>query len=197
MHKNDITNIMAKFGFIQIDSKKGTESNFSSWKNLLSFESVFSDSCGREIYIIEEQIEKMFSKQTIIEMEDRVKAFIFSRQNNDGIRYNINLILLCPIDKKSLEYKNIVALERDKYTCRKIFLNSNCQCIQDELSILPFIPISEYVDYDVNKLMNLTDEINKISYNNEIILNELLSKEPNLKKIENELIKLTKGNGEC
>lgn len=197
MHKEDITKVLEGVGFLKVNNINGSDSIFNLWHDLLPFDSVFSDSYGKEIYIIEEQLEQMFSKEIIATIEDKVRAFIYSRQNNDGIRYNINLILLCPIDKKSQEYKEIVDLERNKYTCRKLFLNSKCSNYEDEMSILPFIPISSYINYDVSELTNLADEINRITFSNEIILNELLAKEPSLKNIENELLKLVKGNGEC
>ncbi len=196
MHKYDVIKELQRFGFIQIDNAIDKHYDFDFRNELLHFDTIFSDKYGREIYIIEEQNEKIFSKEAIYKIEENIKAFIYSRPNNDGIRYNINLVLLCPIDKKTQEYNDIVNLERDKYTCRKIFLDTECSNIEEEMSILPFIPISSYVNYDVSEMTNLSDEIKKITYNSDIVLNEMLAKVPILKNIEDELLKLSKGNGE-
>ena len=161
----------------------------------LDFDNVLSNENDTELYIIEEKANDAFSFEDIYAMEKRISSFIFTRPNKDSLKYNINLILICPI--KEMDRKLVITLERNKYYCRKIFINSllEGQDFENELNVLPFLPISHSVPfYELSSIPNVLEEVKSKINDNKIF--ELLSSEEEINLNElNEAI-LSSGKGD-
>jgi hypothetical protein len=119
--------------------------------NLLpSFEHVYTDSAEKEAYIIVEK-DYIFSNDEIRQYVDEIVGFIALRPN-EPLKYNVNLIIVCPLNLKNKENYNddptyqIMAYEKDRYFFRKIFVDSLNPNVEEEINILPFIPIT--VDFN-------------------------------------------------
>lgn len=107
---------------------------------LSSFRHIFQDDKGRELYILEEK-ESMFTDRDLDRFHKEISGFI-TLSSNDVIKYNINLILLCPFGK-SLADKNIInKYENNKYICRKIFLNTLNDNLEEEINLLPLLRLN-------------------------------------------------------
>lgn len=117
-----------------------------SEEDILPFGHIFINSLGSELYIIEEK-NTPFQKKEIEEFENIIFTFLQFLPNRNPLKYNINLLLLCPLRHEgslSEEIDYLVGLERNKFTCRKIILDTskNDELFrQDELSMLPSFPV--------------------------------------------------------
>ncbi|ACK91498.1 hypothetical protein IRV08_18230 [Bacillus cereus] len=113
--------------------------------NILEFDFIFINEKETELYIIEEK-ESLFTHEEIEVFNVKIAAF-HTLMGNSPIKYNINLLLLCPLHLQNLDkereasIRKILGHERDKYNCRKIFLDTANSNFEEELSILPSIPI--------------------------------------------------------
>ncbi|WP_342503623.1 hypothetical protein [Lysinibacillus sp. FSL L8-0126] len=158
-------------------------------RNILPFDRVFVDNNEKEIYIIEEKL-NYFTVEDINKMENDILAFIQFLSNKDSIKYNINLLLLCPLNAadKTKEITNLLSFERSKYTCRKIILNTANADFEQELAILPSFPINLNHNLSKEKVDLLNDRIKKVV--DEAIFQELLREadEINLEEILNNLV---------
>jgi len=158
-------------------------------RNILPFSRVFVDKNEKEIYIIEEKI-TYFLVEEINKMENDILAFIQFLSNKESIKYNINLLLLCPLDaiNKTEEITNLLSFERSKYTCRKIILNTASEDFDQELAILPSFPININDNIPEEKVDELKDRIEKVV--DEVLYQELLkeTEEIDLEKILNHLV---------
>ncbi|EPC8419161.1 hypothetical protein ACR3AO_001733 [Bacillus wiedmannii] len=114
--------------------------------NILEFDLIFINEKETELYIVEEK-ECLFTQEEIEAFNIKIAAF-HTLMGNSSIRYNINLLLLCPLDLQNLDkereasVRKILGYERDKYNCRKIFLDTANPNFEEELSILPSVPIN-------------------------------------------------------
>ncbi|MCZ2258076.1 hypothetical protein [Sporosarcina sp. G11-34] len=158
-------------------------------RNILPFSRVFVDKNEKEIYIIEEK-SSYFTVEEINEMENGILAFIQFLSNKESIKFNINLLLLCPLNAidKTEEITKLLSFERSKYTCRKIILNTANLDFNQELAILPSFPISINSELSQEKVGELKDKIKEVV--DETIYQELLKEkdEIDLEKILNHLI---------
>jgi hypothetical protein len=136
-------------------------------ENILPFENIFINNDKTELYLIEEK-EVPFNKEEIEVFENNILAFIQLLPNRSPLKYNINLILLCPLKTESVDkadVKFLVGLERNKYTCRKIVLDtsySNEIFIKKELSLLPSFPIRVDLPQSTSVRDRLAEEIKKV-----------------------------------
>ncbi|MDF0736471.1 hypothetical protein [Bacillus pacificus] len=118
--------------------------------NILEFEFVFVNEVETELYIVEEK-DSLFTYEEIEEFNIKIAAFL-TFLGNSPIKYNVNLVLLCPLNLKNLdeederEVRYILGHERNKYNCRKIFLDTANQNFEEELSILPSLPINVQIE---------------------------------------------------
>ncbi|WLR60637.1 ABC-three component system middle component 1 [Guptibacillus hwajinpoensis] len=149
---------------LAISNQEGEKEEVS--RNILPFPKVFTDSNEKEIYIIEEK-STHFLEDEINKMENDILAFIQFLSNRDSIKFNINLLLLCPLNDSSNkeEITKLLSFERSKYTCRKIILNTAIENFEQELGILPSFPIKiaqnpseEKVEELENKIKAIVDE---------------------------------------
>ncbi|WP_399632713.1 hypothetical protein [Sporosarcina sp. SG10008] len=169
-----------------ISNAEGKKEEMS--RNILPFSSVFVDNNEKEIYIIEEK-SSHFTVEEINKMENDILTFIQFLSNKESIKYNINLLLLCPLNAidKTEEITNLLSFERSKYTCRKIILNTANAEFNQELAILPSFPISINSDFSREKVGELKERIKEVV--DETIYQELLKEkdEINLEEILNHL----------
>jgi len=187
--KDEVINILKIHQFVEYKPTL-KNANTQSEKLLLDFDEVYSN--GKEIYIVLENLEESFSDEQIRAYEDKVNSFLYTLSNNDGIKYNINLIMICPLN----ENINILNFERDKYICRKTFLNSQAENFMDEIKLLPFIPISSIIEDFETDLSREMEFLEEITGNNKKILDELLTiNPPNIFNIEQELTGLVLDEG--
>lgn len=158
-------------------------------RNILPFDRVFVDKDEKEIYIIEEK-KSYFTVEAIDRMENDILAFIQFLSNKESIKYNINLLLLCPLNAKdkTKEITNLLSYERSKYTCRKIILNTANADFEQELAILPSFPIKINHKIPGEKKDLLNSRINKVV--DKTIYQELLKEtdEIDLEAILNHLV---------
>ena len=108
---------------------------------------------------------------------------------NKPLKYNINLILLCPLglgskskqDRQGID--EIINYERDKYYCRKIFIDVSNPNFEEELLILPSFPLKVSFDGMMKRYDGVIQAINEILP--EQLYNELKQKEikPDIDKI--------------
>ena len=154
-----------------ISNAQGEKEEIS--RNILPFSRVFVDKNEKEIYIIEEK-SSYFSVEEINKMENDILAFIQFLSNKESIKYNINLLLLCPLNAtdKTEDITNLLSFERSKYTCRKIILNTANVEFEQELAILPSFPIKINHNFSEEKVDELKNRIKEIV--NEDIYQELL-----------------------
>ncbi|MEX3748195.1 hypothetical protein [Lysinibacillus xylanilyticus] len=158
-------------------------------RNILPFDRVFVDNDEKEVYIIEEK-SNYFTVEEINEMENDILAFIQFLSNKESIKYNINLLLLCPLNAKDnrKEITDLLSFERSKYTCRKIILNTANAEFEQELAILPSFPININDNLSQEKVDILNDRIKIVV--DEAIFQELLKEtdEIDLEEILNHLV---------
>lgn len=122
-------------------------------KLLSLFEHVYFDANEREAYLLIEKA-NIFSPSEIDQLVDEIAGFITLRPN-DILKYNINLVLLCPlqlynnnaINESDPKYK-ILSYEKDRYFCRKFLLDTTNPNFEEEIDLLPFMP----VDVDFNQV---------------------------------------------
>lgn len=190
MKLNYVAEILSSFGFTaqEFSKTKITEDGQVKYK-VLDFKNVYSDKLQRELYILVENLDRIFNKEEIDDFQKKVARFIYSRPNNDALKFNINLVLICPFGE---DISQVVSLERDKYYCRKIFINSGVTSEEDfmrEVYTLPSIPISKILKgFALNNVSGMDHIIKKV-IENEDLLNILCSDdEIQLEKIEKELL---------
>lgn len=143
--RNRIIDILSKKNFLHISDVLGHERRILS-----GFRDVYFDANQKEVYILVEKNES-FSVEEIIEFETQISGFI-TIFADEVLAYNTNLILISPLgfynsssDIEKNDYMDLVnRYERDKFYCRKIFLDKSAQgkYEESELSILPFVDIS-------------------------------------------------------
>ncbi|MGG3271492.1 ABC-three component system middle component 1 [Priestia aryabhattai] len=131
--------------------------------DILPFNKIFISSDNNEIYIVEEK-DSLFTTEEIDEMDGKILAFIQFLPNKNPIKYNINLLLLCPLPsgEKTKEVQEILGYERSKYTCRKIFLDTSSQDFQQELSILPSFPLQVNLTLSERRISKLTTKVKEM-----------------------------------
>jgi hypothetical protein len=142
--------------------------------DLLEFDHIFISENETEVYIIEEKKE-LFKPTEVEQLEKRVAGFI-PFLGNRPLKYNINLLLLCPLDLKrqgkSNEIKKLISYERSKYFCRKIFLDTavrNKQEKEEELSILPSFTMELNINEFSSGYEGITQKIKEV-INDELYL---------------------------
>jgi hypothetical protein len=117
---------------------------------LPSFDHVYVDAEEKEAYILVEK-DSIFSNEEIQQYVDEIVGFIALRPN-ETLKYNVNLIMVCPLNLKNKENYNydpayqIMSYEKDRYFFRKIFIDACNPNIEEEINILPFMPIT--VDFN-------------------------------------------------
>lgn len=145
--------------------------------NILPFEHVYIDKNKVELYLLVEKKE-LFNEEEIKQFDKKISSFIAFLDYNDPIKYNINLILLCPLNLKThvtdSNTKKILAYERNKFNSRKIFLDTSNKNFHEELEILPSFPIDLGYEFKSDGYKGLVEDIKTIIPNE---LFEELSKE--------------------
>lgn len=132
---------------------------------ILPFDIIYASQNKTEIYIIVEKTEGVYTKTEIEEMESKVAAFIPFLKNTDPIKYNINLLLLCPLQIKKQkdihksEIASILGFERSKYTCRKLFLDTANNNFEDELTVIPSFPLHVHLKFSENEEFDLIRKV--------------------------------------
>ncbi|MGN4584298.1 hypothetical protein [Bacillus cereus group sp. MYBK228-1] len=154
---------------------------------LLNFDHVYLNKTETELYILIEK-DTVFTHRDIKEYEKKMFNFIIWL-GNKPLKYNINLILLCPLglgsksrqDRKGID--EIINYERDKYYCRKIFIDVSNPNFEEELLILPSFPLKVSFDGMMKGYDGVIQAINEILP--EQLYNELKQKEikPDIDKI--------------
>ncbi|EJR78560.1 hypothetical protein PDQ31_14410 [Bacillus cereus] len=155
--------------------------------SVLNFENVYVNITETELYILIEK-EDVFTHQDIKSYEKKVFDFTIYLGNNP-LRYNINLILLCPLELQNKSKRNvkeineIINYERDKYHCRKIFIDVSNVDFEDELLILPSFPLKVSFSETMKGYDGVIQAIHEILPDH--LYNELKQKEnkPDIEKI--------------
>lgn len=178
--------------------KKYNREYKNNFEDILPFDNIFINRNENELYLIEEK-RTPFTQEEIEAFENNILAFIQLLPNRNPLKYNINLLLLCPLHTESVDKSDInflVGLERNKYTCRKIVLDtsrSNDIFIRNEISLLPSFPIK--IELTASKTIrdSLIVEVKKVVNPN--LYKELVKvdEDLNLTKILN-LLELREGN---
>lgn len=154
---------------------------------LSQFEDVYFDKQQREMYIICEKQKFDFTEESLTNYIDQMETIIsgfISIYADNVLSYNVNLVLLLPIGlyeekPEYLEYRVtlISNYERDKYSCRKIFIDSTAKSeeeIERELNMLPFLRINSKQDSEPD---NVEQKIKEILFNNEEFYNEMIKED--------------------
>ncbi|MGG1629821.1 hypothetical protein [Rossellomorea sp. NRS-1567] len=131
--------------------------------NILPFNHIFISQSEKEVYILEEN-ESLFTSKELMKMDNLILTFIQFLSNKDSIKYNINLILICPFNKKKdkKELQKMLGFERNKYTCRKIFLDTSSKDFSEEMAILPSFPLDVQLVLKSSQIDSLTNNIKEI-----------------------------------
>ncbi|UPM56376.1 hypothetical protein [Gottfriedia acidiceleris] len=130
--------------------KLGYLSRTQELLQLLSFKHIYINSKETEMYVICES-KKIFIEEQIKEFEREIASFVIML-GNKPLAYNINLVLLCPLNlkKNHLSENNhiskLIDIERDKYNCRKFFLDTANRNFEEELDIIPSLALKIEVD---------------------------------------------------
>lgn len=176
-------------GFSETEFKRRMQTNEEEF-SILRFDCILINKEKSEIYILEEKLGHMFTISEIEKFEHLIAAFIPFLRNSDPIKYNINLILLCPLHIKKgsnptdEKIASIIGVERSKQTCRKIFLDTSSNNFDDELSMIPSFPL--HVD-----LRFTESEHNILSLKVREVLSDELSEELSKEYSEINLAKIT------
>lgn len=161
--------------------------------NILNFEYVFSDKENKEVFIIQEK-NKIYTKDEIKRYEEEVASFINFYPNN-SLKFNITMVLLAPLNlekkkskKVSSDVLELLSSEKDKYFCKKIVLDSKNNNIDEELSILPLVPINISVSDKSSGYNGITLKLKE--FINDSVFNELIKIQsiPDLQIIEKNLL---------
>ncbi|MFB4165328.1 hypothetical protein ACE1TI_16345 [Alteribacillus sp. JSM 102045] len=192
MKLNEVTKVLENNGFKQKEfminkSQYNSETEKYEHKqvSILDFKNIFTNKNETEIYLIEEK-DQLFINEEVDEFEKRVAGFIAFLGNNP-LKYNINLLLLCPLNlqrkgkKESEEINKLISYERNKYYCRKIFLDTANQNFEDEMSLIPSFPIKVNVEEVSKGYKGMSDAIKTII--NKPLYKELIKEEPNKEKV--------------
>ncbi|MCQ6266313.1 hypothetical protein M1K46_11650 [Fictibacillus sp. WQ 8-8] len=169
-------------------------------EDILPFENIYINRIETELYLIEEK-NTPFTQEEIEEFENIILAFIQVLPNRNPLKYNINLLLLCPlqtdcIDKSDVRF--LVGLERNKYTCRKIVMDTSSSkdiFIKKEISLLPSFPIKVELTQSKSIKDSLIEEVKTVVNKN--LYNELVkeNEELNLDTVLN-LLELKEGKSD-
>lgn len=149
-------------GFKETQFIRRSQVKESTDYSILPFNNILTNENRTELYILEERVNGVFNKNEIENFEKKIAAFIPFLSNHDPIKYNINLILLCPLhlekkeDWRKTEIANVIGFERSKYTCRKIFLDTANKHFEDELSLIPSIPLHVHLKFSESDQHDLT-----------------------------------------
>ncbi|MGP4080003.1 ABC-three component system middle component 1 [Pseudalkalibacillus sp. R45] len=172
------------------EKKFNREFTKNNSEDILPFNNIFINRNETELYIIKEK-STYFTQEEIETFENNILAFIQLLPNRNPLKYNINLLLLCPLHTKGADKSMVnflVGLERNKYTCRKIVMDtaiSNDMFIKNELSLLPSFPINieltpykslrESLEEDVKTVVNQKLYNELIKWNEELNLDTVLN----------------------
>jgi hypothetical protein len=179
--------------FLKSRGYKKTKFYRKNNEDILPIDIIFINRDETELYIIEEK-EAPFNKEEIENIENDILAFIQLLPNRSPLKYNINLLLLCPFQSENVNKEDLnflVGLERNKYTCRKIVLDTSCSndiFMKNELSLLPSFPIIVELTPSKSIRDNLAEEVRTVVkqdlYNELVKSNEDLYLEKILKLLE-------------
>ncbi|MDN4075852.1 ABC-three component system middle component 1 [Fictibacillus terranigra] len=135
--------------------------------NILPFKHIFISQSQKEVYILEEK-ECLFTSNELEKMDNLILTFIQFLSNKDAIKYNINLVLLCPFNKKQdqKELQKMLGFERNKYTCRKIFLDTSSKDFSEEMAILPSFPLDVHLVLKSTQIDSLSNKIKEVMDDN-------------------------------
>ncbi|AIQ34699.1 hypothetical protein R50345_08790 [Paenibacillus sp. FSL R5-0345] len=185
-----------RMSYIQRLPKYDKDNNKYEMKylNILNFDYVFSDKENKEVFIIQEK-NKIYTKDEIKRYEEEVASFINFNPHN-SLKFNITMVLLAPLylqmkksKKVSFEVLELLSSEKDKYFCKKIVLDSKNSNFEEELSILPLVPINISVKDKSNGYNGITLKLKE--FINESVFNELIKTQsiPDLQAIEKNLLR--------
>lgn len=182
------------------EKKFNRVTNENNFEDILPFDNIFINRNETELYLIEEK-STPFTPEEIEAFENYILAFIQLLPNRNPLKYNINLLLLCPLQNESVDKSDVnflVGLERNKYTCRKIVLDTSSSddvFINNEISLLPSFPIK--VDLTASKSIrdSLIEEVKTVV--NQNLYSELVKEieELNLDTVLN-LLELREGKSD-
>ncbi|MBH0160460.1 hypothetical protein [Fictibacillus sp. 26RED30] len=174
--------------FYLYDFKKiGTFESDSYVNKLLiktEFQDIFINQDESEAYIVIFN-DHIFKEEELKMFESKIIGLI-GYLPNTPIRYNINLVLACPLkikegDRLSETSNAIIRYERIKYYCRRFFLDIENSSFEDELIMLPFSSIQ--LDIDVKGYNGILREIQKIVPEN--LYEELMKDQTDFSRIKN------------
>lgn len=169
MKLNDVKDFLLANGYSEKPfMKKSVTINSEGKKaineiNILPFNKIFISQNQNELYILEEK-ECLFTPDELVKMDNLILTFIQFLSNKDAIKYNINLVLLCPFNKKKdqKELQKMLGFERNKYTCRKIFLDTSSNDFREEMAILPSFPLDVQFVLKSDQINSLSNKIKEI-----------------------------------
>ncbi|OMF84315.1 ABC-three component system middle component 1 [Paenibacillus sp. FSL R7-0337] len=177
-------------GFSETQFKRKMQNIEGEEYSILRFDCVLINKERSEIYILEEKLNCMFTRTEIEKLENMIAAFIPFLRNSDPIKYNINLMLLCPLHIKQSnntskeKTASIIGVERSKQTCRKIFLDTSSDNFDDELSMIPSFPLRVDFKFAESEQSNLSFKIKEV-------LSDELTKELSKENSKVDLDKIT------
>ncbi|OMD41115.1 hypothetical protein [Paenibacillus odorifer] len=177
-----------KLPYYDIELKKHS----MKFTDILKFDCIYADQEIREVFVIASKLKSVFTQEEIKNCEQEIANFINFHPSN-SLRFNITLILLCPLNftkkmkKIPADILDVLGSEKDKYFCKKIFLDSTNPNAEEELSILPLVPINISVKDKANGYSGITLKLKE--FMNDELFKELtkIEDEPDIEIIEKNL----------
>lgn len=187
-----VLNLLTLNGFEKRQSKGrykklGCTSRLQEQLQTLSFKHIYINTAETEMYILCESKEA-FTEKEIKEYEREIASFVIM-VGNRPLAYNINLVLLCPLNLKKNQLSvnspisRLIDMERNRYYCRKIFLDTANRNSEEELVTLPFLPVKIELDISHLNYEKTAEKIQKVIPAE--LHKELIKKEsnPNLQQV--------------
>lgn len=147
------------FSLVEKDSK------YENYLEEIGLEDIFVNQQENEMYIVKGKKEPIALNEVKLYI-DKIAGFTMIFPNK-SISYNINLVFVCPLEKKHhndefLNLKNRINVERDKYYCRKFVINSKAKSLEEELDTLPVRSVSVHIKEQFSGYDDLNKDIIEI-----------------------------------
>ncbi|MBD3917585.1 hypothetical protein H8B09_02375 [Paenibacillus sp. PR3] len=141
------------------------ESKFRKHLEELGLDDVYLNKQENEMYIVKSKDEPMALDEVQI-IINKIAGFTLLFPNI-SLSYNINLVLICPLNKKQVDNElldgiNRLNIERNKYYCRKFVLNSSAKNTDEEIDILPIRAISLHIKEQFNGYDGLNRNVSNV-----------------------------------
>jgi hypothetical protein len=139
-------------------------------EKVLNFENCFVNLKESEMYIVVEK-DCIFTNKEIVNFEVEILTFINFLNYESPLKYNINLVLLCPFENHQKdEISRLISNERSKNICRKLVFNSSLsnEEIEKELVILPSFSLGFEIDIEDSIINQFQTELENVIDNSKL-----------------------------